>query len=160
VSEKQHKEVTPRYDARQDLTAYNDLFHFNEILVIEFNENGKVTQSLVIPKFQTSSTDQGSYASIFAVNSHDDVMILFNDHIGNKSRPITESTKFKRISSSRKSYLATWVVHPDFSTQHDAIFPNGFDYRMKPSSAYQSSVATLYFMAEKSNRYRLVRVEK
>jgi hypothetical protein len=161
VGEKQFKEITPRYDSRQDLTAFNDVYYFDEAAVFILSNEGVITRTHVLPKYQTSVNDQGAYSSVFtAFNEAGSILMLFNDHKGNRSKNLSEYKSLKRMTAYQKSYLATWGIQADGSVVRDELFPGDFRGIFKPVGALQVSPHTFYFIAEQSSLHRLVKISR
>jgi hypothetical protein len=161
VGEKQFKEITPRYDSRQDLTAFNDVYYFDEAAVFVLSNEGIIARTHVLPKYQTSVNDQGAYSSVFTVvNESGSIFVLFNDHKGNRGKNSSEYKSLKRMTAYQKSYLATWEIQEDGSVVRDELFPGDFKGIFKPVGALQVSPRTFYFIAEQSSLHRLVKISR
>lgn len=158
IGEQQFKEITPRYDSRQDLTAYNDVFYFDELFIASFDDNGKLQNTRVLPKFQTSVNDQGAYSSIFVANTAKSLVLLFNDHKNNRGTNSLEVKHFKRMHAYQKSYMATWEILDDGTVARDNILPGDFKQIVKPAGALQAATNNIYFMAEQGPNLHLVKI--
>jgi len=159
IGEQQFKEITPRYDSRQDLTAYNDVFYFDELFIASFDDNGKIQSTRILPKFQTSVNDQGAYSSVFVGNTSKSLLLLFNDHKSNRGKNSLEAKHFKRMNAYQKSYMATWEILDDGTVVRDNILPGDFKQLVKPDGALQVTSNIIYFMAEQGSNLHLVKIQ-
>lgn len=116
--------VTQRFQTdiasgRQEIQYF---YHFNDILVVDINAEGKINWVTKVPKIQVSMNDKGPYSSYALSNLSDTLYLVFNDTPDNitllNKNP---SAKVNSFSSIRRSVVTLVKINPDGVQHREAL---------------------------------------
>ena len=73
-------------------------YSFGNILIVDIDNAGNVRWKTEIPKFQSSTNNQGIYSSFGAMAFDDHIKIIYNDHIDNFTENARKTGPKKNVS--------------------------------------------------------------
>ena len=159
VGERHYKEVSPRYDARTDLTSYSDMYHYHEVVVTLFDDNGDVIQHFLIPKYQVTNNDYGVFSSVFVAQSKNRVHIFYNDTERNMELSVSNSSNVKGMTNYRKNYGVHVLISDLGVIQKSMLYDSDFKMNFRPSMAGQTRDGSIYFLGERLKQNRVVSLQ-
>jgi len=158
VGERHYKEVSPRYDARTDLTSYSDMYHYLEIVVTLFEDNGDLIQHFLIPKYQVTNNDYGTYSSVFVAQSNNKVHIFYNDTERNKELPLSNYDNYRGMTNYRKNYGVHIMISDLGVIQKTMLYDSDLKINFRPSMAGQTRDGSIYFLGERLKQSRVLKL--
>ena len=159
VGERQFKEVSPRYDARTDLTSYSDMFHYHEIIVSLMDTNGMVLNHIYLPKYQVTSNDQGIYSSVLIAYTPQALHLFYNDTERNMDLGLTQYDDYRGMTNYRKNYAVHVSLNQDGKLEKNALYRAEDKMNFRPAMAGQMNDGVIYLLGERIKQYRLLKVE-
>lgn len=156
VGERHYKEISPRYDARTDLTSYSDMFHYHEILVTLFEDDGQLINHFLIPKFQMTNNDFGVFSSVFATYSKGKLHLFYNDTERNKELSLKNHEGYRGMTNYRKNYGVHITISELGNIQKNVLYNSDFKMNFRPSMAGQTRNGSIYFLGERLKQNRVV----
>ena len=73
--------TTTTTSANGGTTTTTTYYYYNDIIALNFDENGELVWKTVIDKYQMSVNDGGYYSSFFTILQGNDINIIYNDAI-------------------------------------------------------------------------------
>ncbi len=98
---------TPNGGTTTTTTYY---YYYNDIIALNFDENGELVWRTVIDKYQMSVNDGGYYSSFFTILQGNDINIIYNDRESNmvdtEGMSVAEKKKLRRNVIGKRVLLS------------------------------------------------------
>ena len=134
----------------------NNMYRYNELIVLNISAEGDIIWSSKIPKMQRSYNDRGAFISYILAVVDDKFHFVFNDHINNMEGSGKKQKEFDFDKDSVVSMVTmdeqgnqTRVVL--FSYRNEGVFPNTFKSR-------QISSHQVVLIAERKLKQKFARI--
>ncbi len=154
VAEQYYINVVTTCNPKGGCTTTN-YYCYNDIIVVNFNENASVKWVKHIPKRQVTANDYGYYSSYSFNASKGKLYFLFNDHPKNYSKPV----KYPRNGISRKMVTVIASLDKDGNMERSTLFSAKEEKiytRPKISMRFSSNQSLFYAIKKKKFKFGLI----
>ena len=158
VGEEFYKEIEEPNDGRMSNSNFTEVFHYQNIWLFWFEENGVLKGIYTIPKNQISTNDKGEYSSFALANDEDHIYFFYNDHPKNLSTDRPYGLNPRPLSNFRKMYLRGVQINSKGVVRNEVVYPSSRRVRIKPKTGAQMFDNSVYFLAQKRRENSLLRV--
>lgn len=143
-------------DPRTGFQTCTDNYYFNDIIIVKFNDAGKVAWTRRVPKQQHSINDHGFYSSFTIAYQNGQLHLVFNDHAANTNWQ--EGKKHQVMTNLKKAIVAHVTVNADGSIKRQVITDwDNSEIILRPKISYFHALSNtlILFGQRRSKNYQL-----
>ena len=161
IAEQYYVTTTTYTDPRTGHVMYTYYYHYNDIMLIRFKDDGRIKWVKRIPKEQISLDDRGYYSSYASVFYKGKLFILFNDNPKNlQYNPNGGIKNIWAMDDPQKAVAVFITIEGDQQLDREVLFSSKeADYIFNPNIIYRINERSLLLLAQGWKSYRFVRVD-
>ncbi len=139
-------------------TRCTNHYNYDDIVVVNFDPEGKVIWWTKVPKRQHTVNDGGYMSGYAMAVAGDKLFFIFNDNVANLE--ITDPLKYKNMSTPKKA-VTTLVTLSEKGEMTRSVLFNTKENKciMRPKFHLQSSESELIMYADRWSSYMLARIK-
>ncbi len=140
LSEKTYTEINQTFNPSMGTYTTVKIYNYDEVLMTSLGKTGQIKYSLVIPKFQSSSSENSSYVSYYAHDHKDRTYVFYNDHFRNADLGLGSEKGYRQLTSESSAQCVMLEILPDGKARKYPLFLSS-DKRATfvPNYAYATS---------------------
>ena len=144
---------TPTGGSQTNTTTY---YHYNDIILANFNADAEIEWIKKIPKTQVTTNDEGLYSSFMLAKKADTLFFLYNDHPDNDENRFSKKAK----NFNPKKSVAKWIaVSPEGEMTQKVLFnPRKLGILLQPKICTPIPGDEMLLYGEKKRKFRLARM--
>jgi hypothetical protein len=160
IAEQYYITTTTYTDPRTGHVIYTYYYHYNDILIVKFGEEGRIKWGKRLAKEQQSLDDKGYYSSYSAVTHEDKLYIVYNDNPKNlQIDPESPNSNIWEMNDPKKSVAVLVTYTGSEGGNRQVLFDaNKAEYILNPNIIYRVDEDTIILFAQGWRDYRFVRV--
>ncbi|MEO9257737.1 MAG: hypothetical protein ABI207_05105, partial [Crocinitomicaceae bacterium] len=159
VGEQFYKEMRPSYDPRMNISTSSDLYNYNYILVSLYDPNGKLVKHVCVPKYQSTTNDNGYYSSFIAGKSADHFFFFFNDTKRNEGLKNEDYLAFKMMDNYRNNAIFLVDIDTNAVVSRKIVIEDAEENMFVPQLSEQLLDGICYLFSQNGNNYRMATVD-
>lgn len=160
IAEQYYITTTTYTDPRTGHIIYTYYYHYNDILLLKFGEDGRINWGSRLAKEQQSLDDRGYYSSYSAVTHEDKLYIVYNDNPKNlQYNPQGGMDNIWEMNDPQKAVAVLVTYVGNEGGEREVLFDaNKADYIFNPNIIYRIDENNIILFAQGWRNYRFVRV--
>lgn len=154
ISEQYYINVVCTSDPKTGATHCNYYYHYDNLLVTNFNPDGSVMWMKIIPKYQVTINDDGYFSSYLTLVEDDKLMFIYNDDPKNAGLMKIQDG-LRTMTKPKKSQTMLVVMDSKGGFKKQTLFSNKeLAVICRPKICNQTGEHEAYIFAEKGSAYR------
>lgn len=154
ISEQFYIQVVCTTDPKTGATRCTYYYHYDNLLVTNFNPDGSVKWMKIIPKYQVTANDGGYYLSYLTLVNDDKLMFVYNDDPKNATLMKIQDG-LRPMMRPKKSQTMLVVLDQNGTFKKQTLFSNKeLAVICRPKICNQTGEHEAYIFAEKGSAYR------
>jgi len=160
IAEQYYVTSTTYTDPRTGHIIYTYYYHYNDILVVRFNKEGRITWGRRIPKEQRTLDKSGYYQSYAAIATGNRLALAFNDNKKNiEFNPDPKGMVIHEMDDPSEAVAVLVRFIDDVGGDKEILFDaKESDYIFNPNIFYRINEKTLIMFAQGWKNFRFIRV--
>lgn len=155
--EKVFKTISDYLDPRTNMYNYTEMYHYNHILIFEFDSNGNFVTAHPIAKKQASRSDNGYFSSFKVFYEENDLWLIYNDNRNNDEADPSSNNDNRALTEYRSLALALLKFDgSNFIKKNYVEEINNYTPKVISGEKFNQFV---YLFSEKGNKYQLIKFE-
>ena len=128
-------------------------YYYNDIIVVNFSDQGEINWSTKINKYQSSTDDGGYYSSFALTTKNNNLYIVFNDHPDNFERK--DGSGLKTYIRGRETSQVAVKVNSDGNTEKGELFKSERgEVILQPKAGIRSENGDLMLYSNRRKEYQ------
>jgi hypothetical protein len=128
-------------------------YYYNDIIVVNFSDQGEINWSTKINKYQSSTDDGGYYSSYALTAKNDNLYIVFNDHPDNFDKK--EGAGLKTYIRGRETSQVVIKINADGNTAKEELFKSERgEVILRPKAGIRSENGNLMLYSNRRKEYQ------
>jgi hypothetical protein len=160
IAEQYFVTSTTYTDPRTGHIIYTYYYHYNDILIVRFNKDGRINWGRRIPKEQRTLDKTGYYESYAAVATGNRLALAFNDNPKNiEYSPDPKNMMIHEMDDPSNAVAVLVRFIDDVGGDKEILFDaKEADYIFNPNIFYRISEKTLIMFAQGYKNFRFIKV--
>ena len=161
IAEQYYINTTTYTDPRTGHIIYTYYYNYNDILILNFNKDGRIKTGARLAKQQQSLDDRGYFSSYAAVARKDKLYIVYNDNPKNLDIPPNGRDHFVSEMDDPNKSVAVYVSYTNglAGDKNVLFYAKEADYIFNPNIIYRIDEDTIILFAQGWKNYRFVKVD-
>ena len=108
------------FDQRTGVTNYTYYYHYNDIIVVKIDSDGKELWTKKIAKKQVTSNDNGDYSGYVVVPNKNGISVIYNDNLKNFEE--NEAEEIRTMNNPQRSITAMVNINTNGEITKNLLF--------------------------------------
>ena len=139
ISEKRYTRESTIYNPASRMYTVIQIHNHEELLISTIKPSSKITENILLPKYQSASQEFGRYTSYVSTQWGDKLLFFYNDHLRNETLSPIEYNDYRSVNNEN-NIIITYCILSDGSMAKKSIDPNTIgDYYLDAEQQYRTS---------------------
>ena len=157
ISEKRYIRESTVYNPASRMYSVIQIHYHEELLISTIEPSSKITENILIPKYQSSSQNYERYTSYVSTEWGDKLLIFYNDHFRNESLSPIEYNEYRAVNN-QNNILITYCILSNGSVEKKTLNSEIVDgYYLDANQPYRTSKSQI-LTAYKGYKTRYIKV--
>ncbi len=157
ISEKRYNRSSTIFNPATGTYSIIQIYSYDELLISDIRSNSTIEKNIVIPKYQSSSREEGRFTSYLLLEDEETTWIFYNDHVRNANLALNDYNSYRQLNNEN-NIVITHLQIDGSNIQKGIIDPKlTDDYLLDPVHHYETDNA-LILTTYKGYRTRYLKV--